>query len=258
MNKPNKILIQRLQENSPEARAAIQYSMLEDCTYSYIESPVEPHTFSEDTLIIGSVEFIVEQFDVLNLEPPYHNLSCYPRELRPYFNRRIRSMIYQEYLDRYHSSPNKDFIKPTTPKQFEANNPPDDLDPFTRIWVSEWVEWESEHRFYVQEGKIVGLAQYTGEDDYVFTDYELLHVKEIIDNWKKAPSAYAFDIGVREDGTLDIVEITDAWATGEYQWGIGSKAYINWLWIRWQDLIKIPKKERIHHQVTIDELTRYA
>ena len=229
---PKGFVIQELQKNSPEANAAIAVAIKHDLPYQFTSA----YSFHEDHLVIGSVEYLREWFKENKIKEPV--ISDYPRELEPWRNRIIKKKLLKDLTEE------DKFFKPVQTKLFEANTIPDNADPMTLVWVSEYVDWIAEFRVYVIDGCIVGIAQYGDEDDLDYQPYTDT-IKEMIASYSSSPVAYAMDIGITKDGRVDLVEINDAWATGRYQWGIGSEDYIMWLWTRWKQIKSDPYVEPV-------------
>jgi hypothetical protein len=245
---PKSIIIQDSQRGSCEANTAIQVALKHDLNYQFTDKLLK----EDHSLVMGSVEYLRSWFDEFDIAEPM--ISDYPRRLKPFLRRKVKRTFISQVDPRCH------FIKPVQVKLFEPHNIPDDLDPYTPVYVSEWREWEAEFRVYVMNGRIVGISQYKGENDIdIGCDPYLIQIENMVTAFKKAPAAaYTLDVGLFKDDQLDLVEFNDAWATGRYPDGITPVDYIKWLWVRWNEIIKVQKKEPIRHWQTIEELTRTA
>jgi hypothetical protein len=199
-------------------------------------------------LPVGSVEYVREAMRLAQvLEPP--NLS-YPEPLAHLLRRRVERRRAGDVIGRW-------FVKPVRTKAFtgfvfDTMQDPDTLCEHDReqhaafmelpadepVWISEPVKFLCEWRYYVHDGRIVGQARYDpdGADDAPLPDRDLVvgAVSAMLD----VPSSHTFaiDMGVLDSGETALVECNDAWALGLYGRGLDSKAYLQMLWSRWQEL----------------------
>lgn len=225
---PSTIFIQDHQRNSKEANAAILVAMTYNLEYQFTSNLIKKN----DSLVMGSVEYIRSWFQRYDIQEP--EPLDYPESLSPYFNRNIRKTTYKN------SNTKNCFVKPVTTKQFEYDKIPDNLHPDTLVWESEYANWIAEFRVYILNKEIIGISQYgeKGDDIDLWKNSDnLTEIKAMVNSFKDSPSAYAIDIGLTNNNTLDIIEVNDAWATGIYPWGISSDNYIKWLWRRWNEII---------------------
>ena len=133
------------------------------------------------------------------------------------------------------------FVKPhaTQLKRFKAkplrefsdllatSHVPDEL----IVECSEVTPFLSEFRVFVMHGEIVGVRQYNG-DHLLFPDPA--RVKAAVAAFEEAPSAYALDFGVCEDGRTLVVEVNDGYAIGSY--GLAPVIYAALIDARWSQL----------------------
>lgn len=232
----------RLYTNSPEWRAVRHAAMLDDTIETFVVSDIG--SSHRDLLInavpVGSIEFcaFVAREQGVVMPPPLD----YPVQLQRFLGRSVRLGILTESAGC--------FTKPVQTKAFDAFLAPvtaDEhrcalaermLDPNTPCWISEPVLFQQEWRVYVEKSLILGVAQYdSGEADAELSGSEFALVREMIDAWGDAPSAYAIDVGRSDQGCLLLVEINDGWGTGYYPRGsLRPVDYARWCATRWDEL----------------------
>jgi hypothetical protein len=122
------------------------------------------------------------------------------------------------------------------------------LPPLFPIWISPYVQYGKEYRFYVCGNKILGCARYDSIEDPDHEDTEdmgteeaddFFGASEVVEAFKEvAPAAYCLDFGeVVADGSTNLIEINDAWALGYYRWGtLSPEDYVKMLWARWSEM----------------------
>lgn len=140
------------------------------------------------------------------------------------------------------------FIKPKRLKRFIPGVVKDnrelgiffnEVEDSTEVMVSGKVEFVSEYRCFVHEGKILGVKHYTG-DNLIFPDGKL--IKKMVEVYeddslgKISPIGYSLDIGVTNTGETLLVECNDGWSLGNY--GLEGIPYTNLLIGRWRELTK--------------------
>lgn len=194
---------------------------------------------------VGTVEYVREAMRVAQIAEP-ENLS-YLEALRPWLHRIIRRAEIKDVDGRV-------FVKPLATKLFTGfvRDPAGGYDehdleqfrvfvnlrlsaPTTPVWTSDTVEWQSEVRYYVQEGKVIGHARYDplGRDDAPLPDERT--IEEMI-TAAALPHPYALDAGVLGDGRTALVECNDSWGLGLYSGALRDKAYAAFLDARWISL----------------------
>lgn len=100
----------------------------------------------------------------------------------------------------------------------------------TLVDCSELTPFIAEHRVFVIHGEIVGVRHYKG-DPLVFPDPAV--VRAAVAAYAEAPSGYALDVGVSEDGRTLVVEVNDGYATGSY--GLPALRYAALIDARWAE-----------------------
>ena len=199
----------------------------------------------DDDLPVGTVEFLRACAARRGVTLP--EIGAYPDVLRPYLRRAHRMGVLGEA--RCLAVPT--FIRPAfavkafTGFVFDPANPDPEhssqfqgLSPVLPVWLCEPVAWLCEWRFYIVRGEIVGCGRYDpdGADEAPEPD------RATIDAWVRAygslaPSGYALDAGVLENGEAALVEVNDGWALGYYNGTCSPADYLHLLWTRWHEMV---------------------
>lgn len=204
----------------------------------------------DGALPVGSVEFVRKAMQIAGISEP--QFSCYPGNSKKYWRRNIElSTVGQlgESIDNQVAR----FIKPVKTKLFSgfildtsqdltasgayAREQMEILATLSKnepIWVSDPVEWQSEWRYYVAHGEIIGSARYDDGDESAAKP-DLWVVQRCIADLALA-QPYALDMGVLASGQTALVEVNDAWAIGLYGKAMESKNYLYFLRSRWREL----------------------
>ena len=105
--------------------------------------------------------------------------------------------------------------------------------PDSKIVLSECVNFISEYRCFVLEGKMVGAKNYTG-DFTILPDFVV--VESAIADYKAQPIAYSIDFGITEDGRTLLIEMNDGFGLSAY--GLNKIIYCKILQARWDEIMK--------------------
>lgn len=179
----------------------------------------------ETDVCIGSVEACNCFFTLCGIEPPKY--LGYPEELKGFLGREIKTLKYSELGDNFPY-----FVKPATDvklftgdiiikktyKEYLATVYGCKAD--TMLYQSELVNFVSEYRVFVHEGRITGMKNYLG-DFMVIPNKDTIY--DMVLSFKSSPIAYTLDVGITDDGTTLLVEVNDMWAIGSY--GLNGKDY---------------------------------
>lgn len=200
---------------------------------------------------MGSVEFLRECMAAVDFSEPAS--ITYPVSLQPFLRRKV-------WLAPRASVGPGVFVKPCETKRFTgfvvkdspfmytdyeaeqwaslANLPAD-----AAVWLSEAVQWQAEHRYYVLNGEILGSGRYDdGPDDWAAPDIQV--VRSMVETYcadPEAPIAFALDAGVLANGETALVEVNDAWAIGLYRGSLSAEDYLRFLVARWRQLAESAK-----------------
>jgi D-alanine-D-alanine ligase-like ATP-grasp enzyme len=175
---------------------------------------------------------------MMNLPQP--NLDN-PHELLPgYLGRNVFEASFEE-VEQYDQFPF--FIKPLRDHKlftgYVVKSKHDLLQaklrcrPESRLIVSEVVDFVSEYRCFVLNGRLIGSKNYTG-DFTVSPDYSF--IESAIRDYNNQPAAYSIDFGVTQDGRTLLIEMNDAFGLSAY--GLNKIAYCKMLEARWDEISK--------------------
>lgn len=202
--------------------------------------------FNFETILVGYVETMVDYFKVNNVPVP-QPLNIPESLMYPYFlGREINTMTMGEFKADEINCPI--FVRPYNKtkafssgpcehhslKSFAFHKIPDD----EMVMTSTIVDFISEYRCFVHNGKLKGIQWYQG-DFCVFPD--ILKIHDMVEHYKDAPIAYTLDVGVvllNPEGftATYLVECNDMWAVGHY--GLRDRIYSTLLRDRWFEIIR--------------------
>ncbi len=193
---------------------------------------------------VGVAGFICDVYQALDkLKIPRPEVLYYPPELEAFLGRTMRLTTLQEVR----RSAQRTFIKPVELKEF-TGFVYDGFEPSRRnvvthdddlkVWACEPVEFLSEYRCFVSEGKILDVRHYKGDWSKAPNKKT---VEAAVQAFKSSPKAYGLDFGVTSDGKTLLVEANDGFALGNY--GLHSVLYAKLLAARWEELTAVPHKE---------------
>ena len=101
------------------------------------------------------------------------------------------------------------------------------------VLVSEVLDFISEYRVYVLDGKMIGCYYYNGDFKY-YPDLD--KAEHMINSFTKAPKFYSLDLGITSDLETFVVECNDGYSLGNY--GLSPKLYTRGLVSRWRELLE--------------------
>jgi hypothetical protein len=177
--------------------------------YDYILSDkIEQH---EEFIPVGSLEFV---FEYIN---KYYNLN--KENIKPINIPHL--LCKHEYLQREVFIANKNnikisqemFVKSNTKyKSFADIIKDTESIPEDEYLISELIDIDSEWRGFVQNNKLVGLNNYSG-DFKLFPNIQI--IEQMINDYKDSPLSYTIDIGVNNNGTF-LIEVHPFVSCGLY------------------------------------------
>ena len=204
---------------------------------------------SGEALPLGSVSFIRNAMRCCGVSEPA-NLS-YPRVMQEYLHRAVVRRTAGSLSGRYFIKPciTKDFtggvfdLGPScrpTGEQRASHEALPALSPDTQVWVSEVVHWLNEARYYVLDGRILGMGFYGEYVDEAPKPHASIVEEMVLRLYEDPgmPRAFALDVGVLSTGETALVECNDAWAIGYYKGTLSAEAYLAFLFTRWFDLTR--------------------
>jgi hypothetical protein len=197
---------------------------------------------STNPIVVGGINTIRQVFDDLHIfQPALDN----PHECLPgYLGRNVLEMTFfevEEYSNMGDVFPF--FIKPLREHKlftgYVVRSKHDLLQakirckPESKLIVSECVDFVSEYRCFVLNGRLIGSKNYTG-DFTISPDYNI--IESAIGDYKIQPTAYSIDFGVTSDGRTLLIEMNDSFGLSAY--GLNKIAYCKMLEARWDEIAK--------------------
>jgi hypothetical protein len=192
-----------------------------------------PRTEVGDVLV-GGIGVIRSRLRELGREVPE---ICYPESLMPFLGRDI----WRSTIDTVSCTPDSwpVFVKPLEEKLFAGTlvrsakdligHGTEDMDH--EVWCSNPVAFRREWRCFVLRGQILDARPYRG-DWRLPLDSSV--VESAVASYLDAPSGYALDFGVTDEGRTLLVEASDGYSIAPY--GLESHAYARLLSARWSEL----------------------
>jgi len=186
--------------------------------------------------VAGNFDF-VDRLLAMSNNPYPTLLPDYPEELNGYLHRKVETGTLRD-LTLEHCPV---FVKPKYQKLFTGFVCDDPFDYRFKshsvsnnepLWLSEIVNWVSEWRVYVVNGKIAYMSHYNGHRN---TRPRLRRVEEMIS--KLSAQNYVMDVGVLTNGRTALIEVNDGIAVGAYE-GCRHFVYGELLVNRWQEMMR--------------------
>lgn len=199
---------------------------------------------------LGSAEFVRGCMQQAGIPEP--KWTIYPRELGGHMLQQPRRMTAASAL----RARKPIFIKPAQGKPFRAfvlhahrSEMTDhanlqlqrllELPPSTRVWTADALDLESEWRYYVMDGEVIGFARYLPADSQIRACPLLEEIGTVIATIPN-DAAYALDVGVLKTGETTVMAVRDAWAlelvpVGDHR--PDTLDYLKLLWTRWSNLV---------------------
>jgi len=220
--------------------AALGFSQM---GYTVVEHEVNEELFNKlnqdkDAIFVGGINSVRSVFDSLGIEQP--QIDNPHIHLPQYLGREVCEAVWSE-VEQISEFPF--FIKPLEDHKlftgYVVKSPHDLLHaklrvkPESKIVLSECVEFISEYRCFVLEGKLVGCKNYTG-DFRVLPDFNI--IEDAIDAYKAQPTAYSIDFGVTSDRNTLLIEMNDGFGLSAY--GLNKIIYCKILQARWDEILK--------------------
>lgn len=171
-----------------------------------------------DWIFDGTVEFIHTVLTYFN--KPFPVVDTYPEILHPYLLRKVRKITLGQLPEDFQG-----FIKPAVEVKkftgFVANDYSEIISKTshcsknTEVYLSDFVKFISETRYYVLNGRVISVGHYDGDVEKCPNQ---IVVREAIDKLQTTnpPSAYCIDFGLLDDGRTALVEYNDCYAVGWY------------------------------------------
>lgn len=208
-------------------------------TENFDYDDIDSLDITKDTIVFGGVTPIRHALGKLGVALP--EPIDIPQELYKYTKRDIEIGTVRHFKD---NGKFPLFVKPTTLKLFTGLviSDKDELDYVStltmqgeelKIMTSSVVNFVSEYRVFVAEGRVIDCRKYDGNYE-VTPDFSFIN--ETIKNYVSQPAAYAIDFGVTDKGETMLVEVNDGYGVGTY--GLDGREYVRMSILRWNELVR--------------------
>jgi hypothetical protein len=197
-----------------------------------------------ETLVVGSIPTTEMALKQLGVIPPVP--EDYPTELHAFLYRKVWKSTLRTVLRHIEEGHPPVFIKPATRRKrftgfvFSDMSESYQLEGASRqtpIWCSQLVDWQSEWRVFVLEGKILGIQSYRGDARIRPDESVVATLCKIWGDTGRAPCAFGLDVGVLTTGETALVEVNDGFSLGRY--GLPIALYTNMVIARWEELLSL-------------------
>lgn len=190
-----------------------------------------------EDIVVGGIGNVRKRLEQLGC-PKQGGEIDYPSSLTPFLGRNLWTSTLQQLISDEQGW--NIFIKPKdTTKKFAGKVIREykdfigllDENEDTAVWCSDIVDFKTEWRCFIRYGEILDIRYYKGDWD---SKLDLSVVKNAIQDFHDAPSAYSMDFGVDLDGVMKLIEINDGHSLGSY--GISPSNYAKFLSARWTEM----------------------
>lgn len=197
---------------------------------------------TRDVMLVASVENTEKWFKDMNWSIPSMTI---PHQLSSthWTDRNISKMSLGEAINK----PAPYFIKSYELKRFDSMviekeedkkwlKTTDMPDITTQVLVSDVINFSSEWRCYILEGKIIGICHYSGDLKY-YPDYNRIY--DMVRQYSEAPKFYSLDVGITVKKNLtftNLVECNAGFSLGNY--GLSPQMYVRGLTTYWRELLE--------------------
>lgn len=218
--------------------------------YTASEKQMERSRFRMNPTImaVGGVRFV--KHALRQLGSPFVHCNPYPDALSPMLRREVRHLACLRTAKEMIARGERLFVKPVQTKRFTGFVPESEVDyrfngtsNDAEVWISTPVNFVSEWRFYVANGRMLEyhFADHGGDPKVQLQLYDIYCAMEQLFKSKPAPPAgFVVDWGVLDNGLTALVEMNDGFSFGAY--GM-VRADTMWevTYSRWLELIKEKK-----------------
>jgi hypothetical protein len=196
---------------------------------------------SPETLVMGGLSSIRAALRTMARSMP--DAEDYPSALLPFLRRRVWPSTLAEARDAVEQSGRPLFVKPRLiRKRFTGavlsgphQWPLSQVSGRTEVWCSDVVHFQSEARAFVHRPELVEIRHYWG--DPVLAPDEATVVSMIQSLGDNSPAGYALDVGILDDGSTALIEMTDGFSLDRY--GLSATAYLAVVSARWRELVGV-------------------
>lgn len=202
------------------------------------------------SLPVGTPEFLRACMRHAGVDEP--KWSQYPRELAAHLVQNPRRVTVAGAL----RAPKPVFIKPAALKPFQAFVLRSEVDqmesaarkqldrllelpPTTKVWIAQALAIQSEWRYYVLFGDVIGFARFNPVGQAALPCPLLEDVSAVIATIPN-DAPYGLDVAVLETGEITVTALRDAWGLQLVPVGDHSPTgldFLRLLWTRWASLV---------------------
>lgn len=207
---------------------------------------------NDDVLVAGTAPFVLHALRHLNVPAPEH--TPYPDVLSPWLYRRVwRQERLREVIEHLDGGGRRLFIKPARGwkrftgfvAEFGTDYRLNGVSKNAPVWVSEPLEFVSEWRAYVVDGRVLAIkfADYGGDRCIEPDGAEIREAVARLVQAKLAPAGFVIDFGVTPSGATALIEMNDGFSFGAYD-SVDAQVYWSVTVARWFELIREARKRR--------------
>lgn len=197
---------------------------------------------NKEALFVGDHSIMIHVFKKLGINSL---TSSYPESLKKYVKRNIWETTVRKLLRENDGESLNVFVKPKSKtKLFTGFVIESNYDLFrletlakdTELYCSSVVEWISEFRVFVNQSKIVGIKNYSGDKNLSLDMNVVENAINDFENSNEKTASYGIDFGILKNGETALVEWNDGFALGSY--GLDKEIYTDLILSRWEEILK--------------------
>ena len=200
-------------------------------------------TLDKNTLVVGEIPIVLKALKKIGITNINHN--TYPTCLHYLLKRKIWTSTIKDIIQNINSNAFEGiFVKPKDIFKkftgFIVYSSSDfykfqDASHKTLLYCSEIVQWKSEYRIYVTDGKIVGIRNYAGDENVKLNMNEVYQAINVLEKSDERTAGYGIDFGVLSNGETALIEWNDGFSLGSYD--LEKEKYTDLLIARWLELM---------------------
>ena len=200
--------------------------------------------FEPTDLVSGSISFIKHALRAYGVTLSEVQFPDYPEVLDFALRRTIRKDLTLNQAKTLLDKGDRLFVKPQDCKIFTGFVASDSSDPRfngvsgqRKVFVCEPVQFLTEWRYYVANGRIGPKGNYAGDPDQTLSFSTVTSILEKLYDAGIAPAGFVADFGLLPDYSIALIEINDGFSVGYY--GDHPAPYWDMISARWQELIGV-------------------
>jgi hypothetical protein len=199
----------------------------------------------KDTVAVGSVPFVKYALRQLGKTLPEH--VPYPTVLKAMLHRKVKRLPTLREAKSLLSKGQRFFIKPADGwkrftgfvAEFNDDYRFNGVSGSMPVWISEPVNFVSEWRVYVVDGKVLDIrfVDHGGNRNVEPDHATIQNAVAILSASGAPPAGYVIDFGVLDSGETALIEMNDGFSFGAYD-GVSAETYWAVTVSRWQQLVE--------------------